>query len=347
MKTFSVARLTHSLSEAIIHKINFKTKPQGALGQLEEVALQLASIQNTLAPTIIKPHLIVFAGDHGIAAEGVSPYPQEVTYQMVMNFLSGGAAINVFCRQHQIEMSIVDAGVNHIFPPHPKMVNQKVGMGTKNFCVEPAMSITEAENCIDFGAKIVCEIQRKGCNLLALGEMGIGNTSSASAIMSVICQIEIEKCVGSGAGLDASGLRHKIAVLKKALAQNQKQLSPLETLATYGGFEIAQMCGAFLQAAENKMLILVDGFIATSAFLIAAQMEPAVCDYAVFCHQSNEQAHAQMLAFLQAKPLLNLGLRLGEGSGAALAFPLIQSALLFFNEMASFESAGVSTQSTN
>jgi nicotinate-nucleotide--dimethylbenzimidazole phosphoribosyltransferase len=287
----------------------------------------------------------VFAGDHGIANDGVSSYPQEVTYQMCMNFLGGGGAINVFCRQNNIAIKIVDAGVNYKFPDDLPIVNAKVGMGTNSFLRGPAMSASQLQSCFEKGSAVVAGIYKKtGSNVIGFGEMGIGNTSSASAIMSALCNIPVAECVGKGAGLDQTGLQKKIDILKKALRRNKKTNTVYDILAEYGGFEIVQMCAAMLQAAERKMLILVDGFIATSAFLAAQAICPPVIDYALFCHVSDEAGHAKMLKYLGVKPLLQLSLRLGEGTGCAIGYPIVLSSVNFLNEMASFESAGVSNK---
>ncbi len=343
---FSISRLDHSLREMLQRKVDRKTKPLGALGALENIAIQIGMIQQTLTPKLTNPHVLVFAGDHGIAREGVSAYPQEVTWQMVMNFLSGGAAINVFCKQHGIELKIVDAGVNHEFPNDTVgMIHNKTGMGTGSFANGMAMSIEQAQSCIATSAGIVKEIAKTGCTIIGFGEMGIANTSSAAILMSVLCNMPIEKCVGRGTGLDDVTLKHKLDVLKKSLAKNGKPDTPLNVLATFGGFEIAQLVGAMLQAAESQLIILIDGFIASAAYLVAQAIEPLVKEYCIFCHQSDEQAHALLLQYLQVKPLLSLNMRLGEGTGVAVAYPIIQSAVNFLNDMASFESARVSKKS--
>jgi nicotinate-nucleotide--dimethylbenzimidazole phosphoribosyltransferase len=345
MKTFNIQPVSKELEKKLQHKIDNKTKPLGALGQLEKIAVQIGLIQHTLSPELKHPHIIVFAADHGITNEGVSAYPQEVTFQMVMNFLNGGAAINVFCKQNDIAIKVVDAGVNYEFPPAlDKIIDSKIAMGTKSFLDGPAMSEEEVRECINRGATLVTEIAEKGCNVIGFGEMGIGNTTSASALMHLICKIPVKECVGKGTGLDDKGLQKKTNILRIALANNEGMDGPLNILATFGGFEIAQICGAMLQAAENKMLILVDGFISSAAFLVAHAMHPAIMEYAIFCHQSDEQGHAKMLNHLNVKSLLNLNLRLGEGTGVAMAYPLIQAAVHFINEMASFESAGVSNK---
>jgi len=342
MKVFCIEPISKKLEEELVSKINLKTKPLGALGRLEEIALQAGLVQNTLTPELKNPYVVVFAGDHGIVSEGVSSYPQEVTFQMVMNFLNGGAAINVFCSQNAIGIKVVDAGVNYNFPKGLNIIDSKMGMGTKSFLQGPAMSRTQAEECIERGAAIVHELFKNGCNVIGFGEMGIGNTSSASALMSLLCTLPVELCVGKGAGLDEEGVRNKVRIINESIDRNGRSDSPLQILADFGGFEIAQMCGAMLQAAENKMLILVDGFISTSGFLVAHRINPAILDYAIFCHESGEQGHAKMLKYLNVRPLVNLDMRLGEGTGAAIVYPLIKSAVNFLNGMASFQSAGVS-----
>ena len=342
MQTFQIKKVPTEISAEIQHKIDFKTKPTGALGMLEKLALQIALIQQNLSPTLLNPHLVIFAADHGLAREGVSKYPPEVTYQMVLNFVAGGAAINVFSKQHGFNLQVVDAGVMGDFPPMLPIIHQKVGHGTKSSLHESAMSLLEVEKCIELGAKVVQDIFEKNCNVIGFGEMGIGNTSSASLLMSKICNIPLVDCVGRGTGVDDKGLKHKISILANVLNKHQEEESTLQTLANLGGFEIAQMVGAMLQAAQNQMIILIDGFIATSAFLVAHVLEPNVLDYAIFCHQSDESGHKQMLKYLNVEAILKLNLRLGEGTGCALAYPIIQAAVNFLNEMASFESAEVS-----
>ena len=342
MQTFQITKVLTEISAEIQHKIDFKTKPTGALGMLEKLALQIALIQQNSSPSLLNPHLVVFAADHGLAREGVSKYPSEVTHQMVLNFVTGGAAINVFSKQNGFNLQVVDAGVLGDFPPTLPIIHQKIAYGTKSSLHESAMTLSEVEKCIESGAKVVQDIFEKGCNVIGFGEMGIGNTSSASLLMSKICDIPLMDCVGRGTGVDDEGLKHKISVLANVLNKHQEDESMLQTLANLGGFEIAQMVGAILQAAEKQMVILVDGFIATSAFLVAYTLEPNVLDYAIFCHQSDESGHKRMLEYLNVEAILKLNLRLGEGTGCALAYPIIQAAVNFLNEMASFESAGVS-----
>lgn len=346
MQTFHIEP-THNepLQAALVSQINQKTKPLGALGRLETLALQLGLVQKTERPTLQQPTMLVFAGDHGIVAEGVSPYPQAVTAQMVLNFLNGGAAINVFARQHGFDLHVVDSGVNAVFQPHPLLIDAKLGMGTENFRHQPAMTTEQCAQAIARGAQIARDAIAQGCNVLALGEMGIGNTSSASCLMSVLCGLPMHQCVGRGTGLSDKGLQHKLSVMTSALQTHHVSADdPLQALAVFGGFEIAMMVGALLAAAEARTTLLIDGFIATSALLVASKLYPQVIDYCVFAHCSDESGHSMMLAHLNAQPLLHLSLRLGEGTGAVLAYPLLQSAVAFLNEMASFESAGVSGQ---
>lgn len=341
---------TSTLREQLLHKINTKTKPPGALGQLETIALQVGLIRQTTEPVIMQPHILVFAGDHGIAATGlVNPYPQAVTAQMVLNFLHGGAAINVFCRQHGIGLKVVDAGVNHDFEAGKgpvELIDAKIGYGTRNYLEEPAMSVGQCKAALADGHRIVQEIHAGGCNCIGFGEMGIGNTSSAALLMSAITGIPVEDCTGRGTGANDEQLLQKTETLREVFRKHlpaiANQPTPENILQHFGGFEIAMMTGAFLEAARQKMVIVVDGFIATAALLVAQAMEKEVLSHCIFAHTSGERGHQKMLEYLQATPLLQLGLRLGEGTGAALAIPLIQSAVCFLNEMASFESAGVS-----
>lgn len=347
MQIFQISLPDSALTFALQQKIVHKTKPVGALGYLEDIALQIGLIQNTLTPQLNRPTILVFAGDHGIAASGVSPYPQAVTAQMVLNFLAGGAAINVFAKQNNMQLRIVDAGVNYKFTPHADLINAKIAKGTANFLYVPAMSQAQCEQALTIGASLVKNEIDAGCNVLGFGEMGIANTSSASCLMSILCDLPIESCVGRGTGLDDAGLIQKTNILRQAThkhALTSDIIAPtaMQALHTFGGFEIAMMVGAMLGAAEQKTIILIDGFIATSALLVAAKMQPNILHYCIFAHCSNESAHRTLLDYLGAKPLLDIGLRLGEGTGAMLAYPLIQAAVNFLNDMASFTSAGVS-----
>jgi len=336
------AESKNDFSTLLQDKIDSKTKPIGALGTLETLAFQMATVFETLNPKITNPNIVVFAADHGIANHGVSAYPQDVTRQMVGNFLEGGAAINVFCNQNNIQLSIVDAGVNYDFPTNANLIHAKIAKGTQSFLHIPAMSETELELCFEKGKSIIEDIAKTGSNCIGFGEMGIGNTSTASVLMSLITGFSIEECVGKGTGVEDEKLRQKHDLLKKAIENYSGQAELKQQLAYFGGFEIIQMASGMLTAFENKMLILVDGFICSVAFLIASKINSDIHKNAVFCHCSAEKAHQKLLNYLEAKPILNLDLRLGEGTGCAVAFPILKSAEAFLNEMASFESAGVS-----
>ncbi|MCX2485599.1 nicotinate-nucleotide--dimethylbenzimidazole phosphoribosyltransferase [Pedobacter sp. MR2016-24] len=333
------------IDKELKYKIDHKTKPLGALGILEDLALRIGMVLGTTSPELHLPHLIVFAADHGIALEGVSAYPQEVTRQMVLNFLAGGAAINVFCRQHDIALLIVDAGVNFDFEEGLKLIDSKIGMGTDSFLNGPAMSPEQAELCLKYGSDMVNKVADEGCNVIGFGEMGIGNTSSAAVLMSVLCDLPLVDCIGRGTGLNDEQLKEKQRVLEAALNHYSGNYDVLDLMAHFGGFEILQIAGAMLTAAQRGMIVMVDGFIASVAYLCAFKINPGVKNNAVFTHQSDEKGHSSLLAHLSATPLLHLGLRLGEGTGCALAYPLLQSAVAFLKEMASFESAAVSQKS--
>lgn len=327
------------LKDRIRQRIDNKTKPLGALGRLEELALQLALIQQTETPVLQNPHLLVFAGDHGLAAEGVSAYPAEVTYGMVKNFIGGGAAINVFCRQNGLTLLVCDVGVRGTFDENTDtFVKYKIRPGTRNMRYEPAMTADECAAALDAGKTLVNGVKYRDCNVVGFGEMGIGNTSSASLLMHRITGLPLAQCVGRGTGLDEAGLAHKLTVLQAVANRYADLAAPMPILAAMGGLEIAAIAGGIIQAAENDMIILIDGFIATSALLVARALNPAVLANCVFCHQSDEAGHRLMLEFLQVKPLLNLSLRLGEGTGCALAYPLVQAAVGMLNDMATMDS---------
>jgi len=342
---FAIARPSRTLEATLRGKIDTKTKPLGALGRLESLALQIGLIQQTESPKLVRPQILLFAADHGAVAEGISAYPQDVTWQMVHNFLAGGAAINVFSRQADIAVQVIDAGVNHDFPAQTAPRKCKIAHGTANYVHEPAMSDAQCLRAMETGAQLVRECAAQGTNVIGFGEMGIGNTASASLLLHCIGSVPLVECVGRGAGLDDTGLARKLAIIERAAARCLGPLAPLEALVEYGGFEIAMMAGAFLAAAEARMVILVDGFIATSALLVASRLYPAVLEYCVFAHVSAEAGHRRMLDLLGGEPLLALGMRLGEGTGAAMCYPLLQSAVGFLNEMASFAAAGVGGKS--
>lgn len=327
---------------ALQHKIDQKTKPTGSLGVLEKIALQIGTVFQTMEPKINKPHIVIFAADHGIAQHGVSAYPQDVTRQMLTNFLEGGAAINVFCKQNNISLLVVDAGVNYDFPSNTALVSAKIDKGTHSFLTGPAMSKKQMELCFTKGSQIIENLVKQGSNCVGFGEMGIGNTATASVLMSLLCNFSIEDCVGRGTGVDDEKLQFKIDILRKAIA-NYDGEKDLESYLTYfGGFEILQMAGGMLEAYHQNMIFLVDGFICSVAFLVAYKKNPDILKNAIFSHQSAEKAHKKLLEYLNVSAVLQLDLRLGEGTGCALVFPIIESAVAFLNDMASFESAGIS-----
>ncbi len=329
------------LAQALQRQLDNKTKPLGSLGRIESLALRIGLILGSEAPELRAPQMLVCAADHGLAARGVSAYPSGVTGQMVENFLAGGAAVSVLARQHGMGLTVVDCGVAHDFAPRPGLVIAKPARGTADALQGPAMSAGQCAQAIANGRAVV---RRLPGNALLLGEMGIGNTSAAAMLLARLAGLDAADCTGAGTGLDAEAVQHKIGVLRQVLARHADATQPLDALAAFGGFEIATLVGAVQQAAVERRVIVVDGFIASAAVLVASALQPAVLQRCVFAHRSGERGHALMLAYLKAEPLLDLGLRLGEGSGAALAWPLLVSACALLCEMASFEAAGVSRQ---
>ncbi|MDR0745614.1 MAG: nicotinate-nucleotide--dimethylbenzimidazole phosphoribosyltransferase [Mediterranea sp.] len=341
MKIFNITKPDDAIRERIIHKIDNLTKPKGALGRLEEIALQIAMIQQTTSPALRNPHAIIFAADHGIADEGVSLSPKEVTWQQTLHFPKGGGGVNFFCKQHGFTLKVVDAGVDHDFPAGSGVIDRKVRRGTANFCYGPAMTKAEMKQCIEHGAAAVRESFNEGCNVIGFGEMGIGNTSPSSVWMSYFTGIPLEKCVGAGSGLDSEGVRRKYSVLKRAMENYSGDRSPLDLMSYFGGLEMVMAIGGMLEAAERRMIILVDGFIMTNCILVASILYPQVTDYAIFAHQGDETGHKRLLEHMNVKPLLDLGLRLGEGTGAICAYPIVDSAVRMMNEMDSFQETNV------
>lgn len=336
----------NELRQQLEQIIDLKTKPLGALGRLETLACQLGMIQGSTTPRIDQPQILVFAADHGLTKHGTSAFPSAVTAQMVENFLQGGAAINVLARQHNIELKVVDAGVDadfddSSFGDHSQLLDYKVRRGSRDALTEPAMTQAECLLALNNGMQTV---ERLAGNLFIVGEMGIGNTSAASLLLARLGDVPINDCIGRGTGLDDEGVRHKTNILTQVLARHDTAQTPLVALAALGGLEIAMMAGALVQAASERRILLIDGFIASVALLVAERLAPGVAQYAVFAHHSVEPGHTHLLKLLGAEPLLNMGLRLGEGSGAALAYPLLQSACAIINEMASFSEAGISEQ---
>lgn len=341
MKTFHIQKPDDCIREALTDKINNLTKPKGSLGTLEELALRIGLIQQTLTPGLQHPQNIIFAADHGIVDEGVSLSPKEITWQQISNFLHGGAGINFLCRQHGFELKIVDAGVDYDLPYEKGIINKKVRRGSRNYLYEAAMTEEEMDLCMERGAEVVRQSHGEGCNVISFGEMGIGNTSSSSMWMTCFTGISLERCVGAGSGLDDAGVQHKYEVLKRALDNYRGDGSATDLIRSFGGLEMVMGVGAMLQAAELGMVILVDGFIMTNCMLAASKLHPEVLEYAIFGHQGDEIGHKLVLDAMGAKPLLNLGLRLGEGTGAVCAYPIVDSAVRMMNEMDNFAHAAI------
>ena len=342
MIKFNILPLNRESELLITDKIDNLTKPKGSLGRLEEIAKQICMIQNTLTPELRSPHNVLFAGDHGILEEGVSVSPKEVTWQQLSHFSKGGAGINFLCEQHGFQLVLVDAGVDYDIPAGHKIIDMKVGRGTRNFLTGPAMTNEEMELSIERGAEIVENIHNTtDCNIISFGEMGSGNTSPSAIWMHLFTEIPLEKCIGAGAGLNPTGIRHKHAVLSKAIANYKGKDTTEDKIAWFGGYEMVMALGGMLKAAELGMTIIIDGFIMTSVILAASQLYPTVMDYAIFGHQGDESGHKLMLEAMGVKALLHLDLRLGEGSGAVCAYPIIDSAVRMINSMDSFRSVNV------
>lgn len=341
LRKFDIPAVDRTLAPQIIEKIDFLTKPKGSLGMLEELALQIGLIQKTRSPALKNPHNILFAADHGIIEEGVSVSPKEVTWQQLSHFSHGGAGINFLCDQHGFKLVLVDAGVDYDIPAGSGIIDCKVRKSTRNFLHGPAMTHEEFELAIDRGAEVVDKVFAAGCNVVSFGEMGSGNTSSSSMWMHEFTGIPLADCIGAGAGLDSPGIAHKLDVLSKALENYSGDGSVEDIMAWFGGYELVMAVGGMLRAAELGMIILVDGFIMTACILAASKLYPTVKNYAVYGHQGDESGHKLMLHALGAKPLLQLGLRLGEGSGAVCAYPILDSAVRMINEMDDFLSVNV------
>lgn len=339
---FSIPPFDAAHLAAVQAAIDIKTKPPGSLGRIEKLALQIAGAQQTLKPSAGPARLLLFAGDHGMVAEGVSAWPSEVTAQMVANFLAGGAAANVFARANGIDITIIDAGVASDMADSPALVRANIAKGTRNAMHEDAISAQDLARALEFGARLAADCVEKGDRVILLGEMGIGNTSSAALLAHAVEGIDLSLLAGPGAGLDAPGVARKSEILKKIAARRPGRLSPQEALGAFGGLEIACMAGALIGAASRRGVVLVDGFIATAAALCALRARPDAAAYAIFAHRSKEPGHRLMLEALGVEPLVDLDLRLGEGTGALLAYPMLRAACAMLNEMATFESAGIS-----
>ncbi len=342
MRTFNIIPPDEALRPALQNKIDNLSKPRGSLGRLEELALRIGLVQQTLSPVLRSPENILFAADHGIVSEGISPTPKEVTWQQTLHFASGsGTGIGFLCRQHGFRLRVVDAGVDYDFPAGCGVIDRKIGRGTASYLSGAAMSSDELDRCIEAGVGIVDDAFSDGCNVVSFGEMGATNTSSSALWMHYLTGVPLAECIGAGSGLDGEGMRHKYEVLSRACENYTGSADVREVMARFGGFEMAMAVGGMLRAAERGMVILVDGFIMTACMLAAAKLHPAVLHYAIFAHEGDERGHRLLLQALGVRPILSLGLRLGEGSGAVCAYPIVDAAVRMINEMESFAEASV------
>lgn len=344
MNTYSITSPDDRLKEQIQQRIDNLNKPLGALGRLEEIALQIGLIQQTYSPTLQHPSHVLFAADHGIEREGVSASPREITWQQMINFTRGGGGVNMFCRQHGFELLLVDVGVDYDLSDYPQIINRKIARGTRNFLHEAAMSEEEMNRALQTGAEMTDRCRKKGCNVICFGEMGIGNTSPSAVWLHLFGNHPLEDCIGCGSGLNANGVSHKYEVLKAAVdhfRETHPSPAPEEIIRYFGGFEMIAAMGAMLRAAEKKMIILVDGFIMSACMLAACRLYPATREYALFGHEGEERGHRLLLNDLQARGLLQLGFRLGEGTGALCAYPIIESAVRMMNEMNTFDESHI------
>jgi nicotinate-nucleotide--dimethylbenzimidazole phosphoribosyltransferase len=338
-----------AFAQQVRNKMDRKTKPPGSLGRLEQLAIRLAEIQQDLNPKLARKRICVYAGSHGVTAEGVSAYPTVVTSQMVFNFISGGAAINVLTRHAGIEVHVIDAGVDAVWPDdllkEPRFYNRKVRAGTRNFLQEPAMTRQECEAALEVGREQVRLAVADGIQIIGIGEMGIGNTSAASALIVALLNFTAEEAVGRGTGVNDEALVNKVRVISEAVRKHGERAGKPRGeywLRCVGGYEIAAMTGTILEAASQRLPVVIDGFISTAAAAVAFEMQPEAREVCFFSHRSDEQAHGKTLAALAAEPLFDLGMRLGEGTGAALAMPVLEASAKILCEMATFDSAGIS-----
>ncbi|MCI6828265.1 MAG: nicotinate-nucleotide--dimethylbenzimidazole phosphoribosyltransferase [Prevotella sp.] len=345
MTKFNIHKPDQKIRQAIIDKIDNLNKPKGSLGRLEELALQVCLIEQTLHPTLHNPCHLLFGADHGIEREGVSVSPREITWQQMINFTHGGGGVNMFCRQHGFKLRLIDVGVDYDLSMHPEIINRKIANGTANFLYGPAMTVEQYQQALNIGAEMADNCFNDGSDIICIGEMGIANTSPSSIWMSLFGNIPLDECVGAGAGLDNEGIRHKYEVLRQAVDNFKSSAldcsNAEEIIRYFGGFEMVATIGAMLRAAECHLIIMVDGFIMTACALAASRLYPDIVDYMVFGHSGDEGGHARMLSLLDAKPLLTLGLRLGEGTGALCSFPIIDSAVRMITEMNNFQNANI------
>lgn len=344
MREFAIAKPDEAIRQTLESKVDNLTKPKGSLGVLEELAIQIGVIQQTLSPELKSPTHVVFAADHGIVEEGVSVSPKEVTQQMVFNFLKGGAGVNFLARQHGFKLKVVDSGVDYDFSNHPQyneIIDLKIARGTRNYLHEAAMSAEECDRAIECGAQVVDDCHHDGCNIICFGEMGITNTSSSALWMSALLGVDLKLCVGAGSDSTGDITNHKYEVLKRSWEGYKGDGSPYDTMRYFGGYEMVMTVGAMLRAAELGMIILIDGFIMSACALMASQLNENFINYAIFGHVGDETGHKMLLDAMGARPILHLGFRLGEGTGALCAYPIVESSVLMIREMSSFEKVAV------
>lgn len=345
MRKFTIKHPDNGIKTEIQTKIDNLNKPKGSLGRLETLAAQICLIQQTLTPLLNHPCHLLLGSDHGIEREGVSVSPREITWQQMINFANGGGGINMFCRQHGFKLYIVDMGVDHDLTEYKGIINKKIANGTNNFLYGPAMSQNQFDEAIEIGVNLVDECNNSGCNIISIGEMGIANTSPSSIWMSLLGNVPLKECVGAGAGLNEKGITHKYEVLSESVRNYKEKITENKSteniIRYFGGFEMVGAIGAMLKAAELNMIIIIDGFIMTACALAASRLYPEVQDYMIFGHVGDEGGHRRLLNIMGAKPILNLGLRLGEGTGAICAFPIIDSAVRMVNEMNNFDNAHI------
>ncbi len=341
MQLFNIKTPDNQIVDKLKHKIDNLTKPKGSLGRLEELAIKIGTIQQTLSPKLKNPCNVLFAGDHGILEEGVSVSPKEVTWQQMSHFSHGGAGINFLCNQHRFKLVLVDAGVDYDIPSGCGIIDKKVRRGTRNFLYEAAITPEEWNLCIKRGAEVVEDVHDTGCNVISFGEMGSGNTSPSSVWMHILTNIPLCQCIGAGAGLSNNGVSHKLKILSRSLDNYNGTDCVEEKLRWFGGYEMAMATGGMLKAAELGMVIIIDGFIMTACIAASSHFYPHVMDYCVFGHCGDESGHKLFLDALKQKAILNLDLRLGEGSGAVCSYPILVSAVNMINEMDSFDAVGV------
>ena len=342
MRAYTIEPLDESFKKLAQDKIDKLAKPRGSLGKLEGVAKKVATIQNSLTPKLTNPHHLLFVADHGIVEEGVSPSPKEITWQQAINMTQGGAGINIFTQQHNFGLHIVDAGTDYDFPKDINIVDKKVRKSSRNFLREAALTEDEVNLALQYGEEMVNLIAEQGCNIVSMGELGIGNTSIASIWMHLITKIPLQQCVGAGSGFNNEFIRHKYKVLQQSVDRYVGELNPMTIMAEFGGLEMIMATGAMLRAAELKMVILIDGFLMTNSLLMASQINPEVENYAIFSHRSEEQGHILLLEYLGVEPLVHLNFCLGEGTGAVCAYPLVESGVRMINQMKSFDESQIS-----